>query len=228
MKFLRDKGTLGLIIGVLVAIGIAVFQSIGWERLLPLLSVVVLALIFLSLVVNAEDRITQEIDKRLPQLLYLDKRREVEIASRELVEMASEFVVATGGRSRNREYLKLIEEKVQEGRLLYWRIVYDEVLTQELCDHLCSVISFPNASVAQIKDTAYGNMIITDKGFLMALPVPVPGDLKGIIVPSSEYSQKMYNGYMMMVFSKAKKLDSVEDIEPLCEIRHIEEVQKNA
>ena len=228
MKWYRDRGTLGLILGILVAIAVAVFQSIGWERLLPLLAVVVLALIFLSLVVNTEDRITQEIDKRLPKLSYLDKRKEVELASLELVERASEFVIATGGRSRNIEYLKLIEKKVYDGEVLYWRIIYNEILTQELCDHLCTVISLPNASIAQIKDTAYGNMIITDDGMLVALPVPVHGELKAIHVPNSEYAQKMNNGYMMTIFSKAKKIDSVEDIRSLCETKQSEEAQQTA
>lgn len=225
MKFLRDKGTLGLIIGILVAIGVAVFQAIGWERLLPLLAVAVLALVFLSLVVNAEDRITHEIDKRLPQLSYLEKRGEVELTSRQLVEQATEFVVATGGRSRNSEYLQLIEIKVREGRILYWRIIYDEILTKELVEHLCSVISLPNVSVAQIKDTSYGNMILADSGALLALPVPIHGELKGIYIPSSEYAQKLYNGYMMTVFSKAKKIEGIDDIRCLGENGRIEKTQ---
>ena len=227
MKWYQDKGTIGLILAILIAISVAAFQSIGWERLLPLIAVVILGLIFLSIVINTEDRIKQEIDRRLPKISYLDNRKEVELASFDLVEHASEFVVATGGRSRNIEYLKLIEKKVSDGKVLYWRIIYDEVLTKELCDHRCRVIPQPNASITQIMDTAYGNMIITDVGLLIALPVPIRGDLKAILVPNSEYAQKMYNGYMMTIFSKATKIDSAKVIRTLFKTQQSEEAQQN-
>lgn len=97
MNHLKDKGTLGLILGILVAVGVAVFQSVGWERLIPLLAVVIFALIFLSLTANAEDRLKRELDQRLPRISYLNLRKEVELITLGLVEQASEFVVATGG-----------------------------------------------------------------------------------------------------------------------------------
>jgi len=217
MNIFKDRGTFGIIIGVLVAIAVAIFQSIGWDRVLPLLSVVVFALIILNIVISTEDRITQTIDNRLPKLSYLDERKEVELSTLELVENASEFIIATGGRSKNIEYLSAIEKKVQNEGVLYWRIIFNEKITRELFEHFKNIISQPNVTIAQIVDTSYGNMIITDRGMLMALPVPNNKELKAILVPKPDYSQKMYNEYMMTIFSKAKKINSLEETMSLCE-----------
>ena len=217
MKPLKDKGTLGLILGILVAVGVSIFQSVGWEKLLPLLAVVIIALVFISLAANAEDRFTIELDKRLPRISYLDSRKGVELTTLDLVERSIEFIVGTGGRSRNRDYLKAIERRVREGKVLYWRILYEEEITHELCEHLCGLISFPNVTVAQVKDTAYGNMTITDNGFVMALPVPGHVEMKGISIPSKAHAHSVYNSYMMIVFSNAKRTDTSEVIKSLCE-----------
>lgn len=228
MKLLKDKGTLGLILGTLVAVGVSIFQSVGWEKLLPLLAVVIIALVFISLAANAEDRFTRELDKRLPQISYLDSRKDVELTTLDLVERSTEFIVGTGGRSRNQDYLKAIERRVREGKVLYWRILYEEEITHELCEHLCQLISLPNVTIAQVKDTAYGNMTITDNGFVMALPVPGHVEMKGISIPSKDHAHSIYNSYMMIVFSKAKKIDTDDDIKSFCETNKEEKDQHAA
>jgi hypothetical protein len=217
VKLLKDKGTLGIILGIFVAVGVSIFLEVGWEKLLPLLAVVIIALVFISLAANAEDRFTRELDKRLPQISYLNSRKDVELTTLELVERSNEFIVGTGGRSRNQDYLKAIERRVCEGKVLYWRILYEEEITHELCEHLCRLISLPNVTIAQVKDTAYGNMTITDNGFVMALPVPGHVEMKGISIPSKDHAHSIYNSYMMIVFSKAKKIDTDDDVRSLCE-----------
>jgi hypothetical protein len=60
-------------------------------------------------------------------------------------------------------------------------------------------------------------MTITDNGFVMALPVPGHVEMKGISIPSKDHAHSIYNSYMMIVFSKAKKIDTDDDVRSLCE-----------
>lgn len=212
MKFLRDKGSLGLVLGIMVAVAVAVFQSIGWERVLPLVAVAILALVFLNLIANAEDRLTRELQSRLPQISYIEKREEVELAMCRLAERASEFIVTSGGKSRNIQYLRTIEQKSFEGQIFYWRILYDKDITEELYNHLSRVISLPNVTIVHVGDDSYNNMTLADTGAILALPVPGHGELKAIEIPSPEYSRQLYTGYMMSVFSKAFRIDTLDDL----------------
>ena len=223
MNLLKDKGTLGLILTILVAVGVLIFQSVGWERILPLLAVIIIALVFISLAANTEERFTNELDKRLPQISYLNSRKDVELTILDLVERSTEFIVGTGGRSRNQDYLKAIERRVCEGQVLYWRILYEEKITHELCEHICKLISLPNVTIAQIKDTAYGNMTISDNGFVIALPVPGHAEMKGISIPSKDHAHSIYNSYMMIVFSKSKKIDT-DDIIDMSSVAKAKEI----
>ncbi|MCG2716937.1 MAG: hypothetical protein L6422_11840, partial [Candidatus Marinimicrobia bacterium] len=87
--------------------------------------------------------------------------------------------------------------------------------------------SLPNVSVVQVKDTSYGNMTITDKGFIMVLPVPGHGEMKGISIPSPEQAQNIYNSYMMIVFSRAVRFNTLEEIKSLRVVGQHEKAQQN-
>jgi len=217
-----DRDTLLLIISILIMVAFEAYTAISGgnpSRLvfsLPLVSILTAFLLFLYLMAKAEKRLSQSLDRRLPQLEYMESRNEVEIEITKLTEQADEFIVATGGRSRNQEYLKVIEHKVRSGDVTYWRLIFDEQITHEVCEHIRSILSLPNVMIGQIESKGYGNMLVVDAGFIIALPVPGHGGLMGIKIPNSVSAQRMFR-YLMMVYPNAKRISTPQEVKALCE-----------
>ena len=217
-----DRDTLLLIVSILIMVAFEAYTAISGgnpNRLvfsIPLVSILTTFLLFLYLTAKAEKRLSQSLERRLPALVYMDSRKEVETETTNLAEQADEFIVSTGGRSRNPEYLKAIEHKVRSGDVTYWRLILDEQITHELCEHLCSILSLPNVMIGQIEDRGYGNMLVVDTGFIIALPVPGHGGLMGIKIPNSVSARRMFR-YLMMVFPDAKRISTPQEVQVLCE-----------
>lgn len=217
-----DRDTVLVIISILLMVALGAYTTIAGTdpgRLifsLPLVSILTVFLLFLYLMVKAEKRLTQSLDRRLPQLEYMETRAEVEIETIKLAEAANEFIVATGGRSRNQEYLKVINRKVTTSEMPYWRLIFDERITHEVCEHLCSIVSLSTVMIGQIEDGGYVSMLVVDTGFIIALPMPGYRGLMGIKIPNSASAQRMYK-YLMMIFTKAKNITNEEEIKALCE-----------
>jgi len=217
-----DRDTLLLIISILIMVAFGAYTAIVGTNpgslvfSLPLVSILTVFLLFLYLMAKAEKRLSQSLDRRLPQLEYMETRAEVEIETMKLAEEADEFIVATGGRSRNQEYLKVIERKVRSGDVTYWRLIFNERITHEVCEHLRSILPLPNVMIGQIEDRGYGSMLVVDNGLIIALPVPGHGGLMGIKIPNSASAQRMFR-YLMMIYPKAKNITTVEEIKALCE-----------
>ncbi len=217
-----DRDNFLLIISILIAIVISVFTVIGGADpniliiVLPLVSVLIVFLISIYLMGKVEKRLSQSLNRRLPEARYLESRSEVEIETTKLAEQADEYIVATGGRSRNQKYLKVIENKVRTGELTYWRLILNERITHEMCEHLCSVLSMPNVMTGQIDDRGYGNILVVDTGFIIALPVPGHGGLMGIKIPNRASASRIFK-YLMMVFPDSERISSSQEVKAICE-----------
>jgi hypothetical protein len=137
-----NRDTLLLIISILIMVAFEAYTAISGSNpgklvlSLPLVSILTTFLLFIYLISKAEQRLSQTLDRRLPVFEYIDSRKEVEIEITQLAGQASELIVATGGRSRNREYLQVIEHKVRSGDLTYWRLIYNRPITHEMCEHI--------------------------------------------------------------------------------------------
>jgi len=217
-----DRDTFLVIVSILIMVVFETYTAISRgdpSRLvlsIPLVSILTTFLLFLHLIAKAEKRLTQSLERRLPELVYMESRKEVEVETTKLAEQANEYIIATGGRSRNQEYLKAIEHKVRSGEITYWRLIFDEQLTHEVCEHICSLLSLPNVMIGQIENRGYGNMLVVDTGLIIALPVPGHGGLMGIKIPNSVSAHRVFR-YLMMVFPNAKRVSSPQEVKAHCE-----------
>jgi hypothetical protein len=216
------KESLFRIVSILLIIAVGLYSTIAQANptrlviVLPLVSVLITFLLFLHAVAEVERKINQSLDRRLPPTEHLENRQEVERETVKLVEHAADFIIATGGRSRNKSYLKSIENKLTSGEVPYWRFVYDEEITHDMCEHLSAVLGKPNVFIRQIKDRDYGNMLVVDSGFIVVLPVPGHGGLMGISVPNSNTAQRM-SRYVMMLNQNSQTISTLQQVRGLCE-----------
>jgi hypothetical protein len=168
------------------------------------------------LAVKAEKRMIQSLDQRLPALEYFEKKKRVDQATAKLAKQAEEFILATGSRSRNKKYLKVIERKVIKDDVPYWRIILGTRISHGLCEHLTLLLENSNVLIRQIEDMSYGNLLIVDTGVIIALPIPGHGELMGIEIPNKVTADRLYK-YFMMIFPDGKKIITPDEIKALCE-----------
>jgi hypothetical protein len=222
MKGSLGKENLPTIVSILLAIALAIYSSIAQKNasqlviILPLIAVLIAFLLFLSVISRAEARINQSLDKRLPATEHLEARQEVERELTKLVESTTDFIIATGGRSRNKTYLKSIESKLDSDDLIYHRFIYQEEITHDMCEHLCAILNKSNVYIRQIKEQEYGNILVVKSGFLIVLPVPGHGGLMGIKIPNSDSAQRM-SRYVMMLNQDSQQISTSEQVKGLCE-----------
>jgi len=167
------------IVSILLIIAIGLYSAVAQNNptrlviVLPLVAVLITFLLFLFAVGQVEQRINQSLDRRLPPIEHLEKREDVENQTVKLVTRAADFIIATGGRSRNTEYLKAIEDKILRD-LEYWRFIYEDEITHAMCKHIISVVGKDKVFIRQIKGREYGNMLIVDGGLIMGTTGPWP------------------------------------------------------
>lgn len=220
-----DRETIILIVTILIVICIEVYLIVTvhtpteYVYLVPIVSILLVFLIFLFVVSKAEARLNRSLDQRLPPIEYLETRKEVEIETTKLAEQANDFILATGERSRNSEYMAVIENKIGATNLPYWRLVYGGPITHELCQHICKVLHLPNVVVTQVVKEDYGDMLVIDAGFMIALPLPGHGGLMGIKSQNRSTAQRLFLYFMMvMLDSSATRITSEQEVKALCEV----------
>jgi len=216
-----SRDTILLIAGLLVTLlfGLySAFTSSDSARavlFLPLVSVLLSFVLLLHLVAEAEARLQRSLDRRLPVIEYLESKDQVEKELRGLAASARTFVAATGGRGDDLAYLSAIAEKAQCGDIDYWRILLSEEITHEMCEHIRSLLPLSNVSVSRVSNSDYGNMLVVDSGFLVAMPVPGKGGLTGLKVPNVKGAQRLFR-YLMLVSQKATKISMDSEVRRLC------------
>jgi hypothetical protein len=216
-----------LVASILIALAFQIYQTIRVGRgpqtlgnvalTLPLVAILILFLLFSYSTKKLEMRLNQTLERRLPAVEYLETRVEVELENYRLVEKAREVIVATGGKSRAHDYLAKIEDKCRSEEVTYWRLLFEEQsITHEMCSHLRRLLSLSNFVVAVSREDGLGNLVVTEQGMILALPMPGHGGLVGISIPSTAAARKTFR-YLMTVYPSAKRLMNETEITALCE-----------
>jgi len=222
-----DSDIVLLVISILILIVFQVYQTIrggtstsslgNLALTMPLIAILIVFLLFSYIVGKYEARFSEVLERRLPPVRYLDTRIEVEAENAKLVERASEFVAAIGGRSRAEEYLSRLENKCQADDVTYWRLLLDgQPITHQVCEHLSKLISLPNVLIATSQEGALGTMLVSESALIIALPMPGHGGLAGISIPGSSPARKVFT-YLMVIFPSGTRLTSADDVRALCE-----------
>jgi hypothetical protein len=217
-----DRDTVIVVISILILIAFQTYSAISTGNpnnlifTIPLISILTVFLLFIYIVSKAEKRINQSLASRLPEIQYLENKEEVDRELEKLAETAEDFIVATGSKSHNKKYLNIIEKKVSMGEISYWRLLLDDKITHELCEHIQKLIKTPNVTIGIVTDKGYGNLLVVDDGALIALPIPGQGGLMGIKIPNKTTSSRLFR-YLMTLFPEARIINNIDDVLMICE-----------
>jgi|GEM_PF-5397364 len=97
----------------------------------------------------------------------------------------------SGGKSSNQDYFNNIEKKVSEG-VEYERIIFSGDISKSMCSHLYKIFAKNKNKITiwEIADRGYSNMLITDKGLIIALPLPKEDNKKEEKNPEKDLKQE--------------------------------------
>lgn len=101
-----------------------------------------------SLISSTLDRLAREEQKISKQCRLVHDEKKFLGHQLRLVAEANEFIIATGSRSRNKEYLDLIEKRLQDvSKFTYTRILFGEIRRDELRQHCERLVADPKVSL---------------------------------------------------------------------------------
>lgn len=133
----------------------------------------------------------------------------------DVVENADEFIMCTGGVSRQREYLRVIEKRVREkSDLVYLRVFPKGEISEVFYEHLQNILGSENAEVKMLQEeTPIAYVLCTEDTAIVGLPGP--GKFRTFIrtdVPIVVESIKMY---VQRLAAKSVSLERKEDLDKL-------------
>ena len=89
-----------------------------------------------------------------------------------IIKLADQYIMCTGGISRQEKYLKAIEMKVKK-KMEYWRVFAGPEITEEMYIHLRQVFLNKNVHVGLLDNgTIYTHVMVTEDVAIVALPDP--------------------------------------------------------
>jgi hypothetical protein len=147
---------------------------------------------------------------------YLEDSEAVLRGLHVLVGTATEKILASGGKSTAIPYLERISRKVKDDDLEYRRLLAGDHITHELHTHLGALIGLPTASVAWNYSEKYGNMTISERGVIIAIPTPNPRRFRGLALNGFDYVAQ-FSDVFWGAFNQGITLRTTRSLEILCE-----------
>lgn len=214
----------------LIGLGLGISSSNLLEFfsfMMPLLLIILLIFIFIRIYLEFEKKIIVAVESRLPGK-FINQKKVLEVEMVALVENAQEFIYATGGRSKEKEYLKAIEKKVKSGKIEYRRIILGNKITHELHLHLEKIIELQNVYIYRRPEEFFGFMSITDTEVILPLADPRPNRFETAFKTSDRNMADKYQKYILKLFadSKSKMVTSKEQIKKMCSKCKSNKIQK--
>lgn len=238
MKWLRriDRETFFLVIAPLIVSFVSAVVASAFIKGLPFfifigLAFLIMVLYILSLAIVGKkivDNMATTLDTRLPspQVVFENE----DMAREEIVKVvngANEFIAATGGISRVTAYLNAIEQKLNQPKILYRRVLLGDKITKEMCQHLCRILTAPDLRnktiICRHRRIDLGYFTTTDAGWFAFMPSPQKGrPLENFIKISRDprvigFFRTYISEYL--VGTADERIDSPERVRQLCEAK---------
>jgi len=215
-KTVQSVGDFILVVSAIGIVCISVLDFLGlldgiqWlsERI-PTFTLLALGLILGASVIDRwtkldkiESMLQNVLNSQLIGAQYLEDSASVIRELESVTEQADEFIMALGGKSTAVHYLEQIEEDVKTKGILYYRLLAGSRITNELKDHLLRLLDAPNVQVYWTSSEKFGNLTVTEKQVIIALPTPYKDKFVGIKLPG-EKTARIYSQHFLEAMSKS-------------------------
>lgn len=155
----------------------------------------------------------------------IEGREEVRNALTALTASAQGYIYIVGGRSRDREYLDCLLNRVKRGDIEYTRIVTGDHIREPLFEHLASLGSLrsdddSNIKIGYLDEDKYGSFTVTRDGVFWALPSSTQTQLtSGVIIHSSKVASD-FRAHVITLLGGQKEPKDLEFFRSICKEFH--------
>jgi len=215
-----DEYTVHLIIlivfaGILILLERIFSKSLEgfFYALLPTLLVILFYILFHRRVTTFEDSVKELLETHIPDIVYIDNSDAIKIEFIDAVNGAEKYIMTTGGKSRIKDYLCVIERKLEERDIEYYRIIFGEKMSNELYEHLSRIIGNEGVYVSYTPQELTPTLLLTEKVAFLGLPDPKPEEFKTCLkIPDERIIEKL-GKYIRSWYAKSDRLRNKEDLE---------------
>ena len=217
-----DEYTIHLIIlivftGVLILLEHIFSESLeGFlYALLPTLLVILFYILFHRRVIIFENFVKELLETHIPDVAYIDSSDAIKSEFINAVNNAEKYIMTTGGKSKIKEYLSAIEEKIEETDIEYYRIVFGEKITNELYEHLSKIIEKEGVYISYTPRELAPTILLTEKVAFLSLPDPKPEEFKTCLkIPDERVIEKL-GKYVRSWYAKSEQIKNKGDLEKI-------------
>lgn len=162
-----------------------------------------------------EDFVKELLEAHIPDIIYIDDSDTVKAEFIKVVNDAEKYIMTTGGKSTIKEYLSAIERNLEEKDIEYWRIMFGEKISNEVCEHLSEIIGRDGIFISYTPQELTPTLLLTEKVAFFGLPDPNPDEFKTCLkIPDEKIIEKL-GKYIRIWYAKSEKLSNKEDIEKI-------------
>jgi len=207
-----------IVVAILLMI---VFEFLRWQlgetylafftAATPCVLLVALFLLMMGALGRHRREIARILKNHLPELRFINEAQRLNTEMIRIVKDSNDYIVTTGGRARNDEYLSAIEKKISENdRIEYWRVVLGEYIHHRLHQHLERLFERPNANIRWHAREIYGNILASENEVLLPLADPVPGMFGTALIISNPRIAIKYKEFVLRLYGEAKVVNKDE------------------
>lgn len=183
--------------------------------LLPTLLLIIFYILIHRKTTSFEESIKQLLEMHIPNIAFIDDSNTIKAEFINAINDAEKYVMATGGKSRIKEYLSEIETNLEIKEIEYYRIIFGEKITNELHQHLLKVIGKDGVYVSYTPRELAPALLLTEKVAFYCLPDPNPEEFKTCLkIPDEKIIEKL-GKYIRLWYAKSTKLNNRGDLEQI-------------
>ena len=183
--------------------------------LLPTILLILFYVLFHRRTTTFEKSVKKLLETHIPNIVYIDDSEAIKAEFIKAINDTEKYIMTTGGRSRIREYLSVIERNLEEKGIEYYRILSGRKISNELYDHLLKIIERDGIYVSYTTQELTPTLLLTEKVAFIGLPDPIPGEFRTCLkIPDEKIIDKL-GKYIRIWYAKSTKLSNKDELEKI-------------
>ena len=180
--------------------------------LLPTILLIIFYILLYRRTATFEDSIKKILETHIPDIVYIETQETIKTEFTNAVNNAEKFIMATGGRAKDKDYLSAIEDNLEKKDIEYYRILFGKKISRELQDHLSKIIGRDGVYISHTQRELSPTLLITENIAFIGLPEPEHHSFKTCLkIPEQKLIDKM-GKYIRMWYASTDRLSNKEDL----------------
>lgn len=217
-----DNNLINLILVVIFSTALVIVNCVLGESLnnllynsIPVVLLVILYLLLQKKMNKFENSVREILESRIPNISYIEDGNAITTEFINAINSAEKYIMTTGGKTRNINYLSVIKENINNKDIEYYRILFGEDISQELYNHLIDIIEKDSVYVSYTPRELASFLLLTENVAFIGLPDADPKEFRRCLkIPNINIIERLAK-YIRSWYKASEKVDTKKDLERL-------------